>query len=279
MINVDISDTGIGISTLNGAARLADELKDIRETCPALFPGGVYVIDDGSTQRDLPLTRAVCEEFGVSLGEHRRNQGISATWNHLVDHFKTKKVVAILNDDLRLVPNWLESLVFFADNNPTASLVGLHARVDGKVTCTDAGVKKLDTEIDFSVPHRGLCPNGFCFVIRPQDWASVDHFDEYFYSFFEEVDLGVRVFQKSGKACYNIPWPVIDHLWGQTFFENKVDLMPQLRMKMSEKRFKEKHGGLVADVYSKTIATLPPVSMTWLVGMEPKTGSCINVVR
>jgi len=269
--------TGIGIATINAAHRIDKLLRNIFETVPYIPKENVVIIDDGSTQKDLFLSREVAKGHGVLLAEHRRNLGISATWNHLVSMLKKNARVILLNDDVEVVPGWVEAIDYFLRNNPYAGLVGLHAYdSDGKIFCTDNGVKRWD--VDFSVPHRGLCANGFCFGINMPTFYSLSAFDETYYSFYEEVDLGLH-WAKNGFPSYNLPWPVIHHEWGTTFTENPDMLLPKIRMEASRKAFIEKWGGDIKEMYDSTISEIPRKELSWLTAEGVKKGFSIDVVR
>jgi len=274
---MDFSQVGIGLATINGPERIASVLNDLFSLNPEMPKDTVYVIDDGSSPRDLDLVREVCKNYGVALGEHRRNLGISASWNHIGARFEKRDLALILNDDIRLVCHWLEALCFFLVNNPSAGMVGLHARVGGKLTCTHAGEKKFEGDLDFSRPHRGICSNGFCFGIRIADWNGAGRFDEMYQSFSEETDFGCRLITRLGKFSYNIPFPVIDHEWGRTFFENQ-HLLAEMRMKLSQKRFRGVWGADLNTLYPKMVAS-PPEELTWLTADGPQSGLPLDVVR
>lgn len=269
--------TGIGIATINAAARLDKLLPNIFQTTPGVAKEDIAIIDDGSSSKDMVLVREVAKGHGVMLAEHRRNLGISSTWNHLINLLKNHSRVVLLNDDVTLVPGWLEAIDYFLINNPDVGLAGLHAYDnDGKVFCTDNGVKRWD--LDFSVPHRGLCANGFCFGFNMATFFSQCAFDETYFSFYEEVDLGIS-WARNGFPSYNIPWPVIKHEWGTTFSENPEILLPSIRMKESRKIFTSKWGGDIKEMYDKVIPITPRKELSWLTADGVNRGMSIDVVR
>lgn len=296
-MQVDTLRVGIGIITYNGPERVATVIQSLRDAQPHqdalrligkdIMRVGTIVVDDGSTHKNVQLLRKICEAFSVPLGEHRRNQGISAAWNHCITdlvNMGKADIVLLLNDDIKLTSGWLESIVYFMYHNPSAGLVGLHAPYDGELLVTDNGIKKgVDDDINFYVPHRGLCANGFCFGVWVADWLGAPKFDEEFMSFYEEVDLGVRLAQHE-KLSYNIPWPLIEHEWGTTFYENQ-NLVASVRMTESRARFLSKWGGDVADLYKALVTAKKPEHLRWLFvdnndcHVTEKSGYPIDVVR
>lgn len=266
---------GLGILTINGSRRLSVALQSIFDTYPDFPSQQIYLVDDGSSERELKLIRAIAEHFKIGMGEHRKNLGISAGWNHCFLNLNKEKVV-LLNDDIKLTPGWLEALDFFVENNEDVGMAGLFCYdEDGKVFCTDNGERRYD--IDFSVPHRGLCSNGYCFMMKITHWSNFGNFDEQYYSFYEEVDFGLNL-ARNGMPSYNIPWPVIHHEWGATFRENS-DLLPQIRMQESRKRFIEKWGKDIGVVYQETMPLMEDVELTWLTKSGPEKGRSIPMVR
>ena len=243
---------------------------------PGLSPQDVVIIDDGSSERELQVLRRMASEYHVVFGEHRRNLGIPAGWNHATDALKTD-VVVLLNDDVLLAKGWLDAISYFVENNPKAGLVGLHAYDEtGKVFCTSDGAKQYD--VNFAVPHRGLCANGFCFGFRKELWSNNGGFDEMYTSFYEECDLGLQ-FSRQGYFGYNLPWPVIQHEWGVTFRENESQLLPKIRMEQSRERFVNKWGGDIAAMYARHVTPVEPEPLVWLQDGKSVSGFSIDMVR
>ena len=184
---------GVVVTTINGSERLYKMIESMRTAKDEYLK--LVVIDDGSTEREIQVIRELCRYYKIELREHLRNQGISASWNHGIAYLRDNgcTLAVVCNDDIRVVPGWLKAIEYFYEHNPVTGMVGLHATVDGKLVCTDGGVKKFEGEVDFSRPHRGLCPNGFCFGVPIGLWERCGFFDEQYISFYEEVDLGTAM--------------------------------------------------------------------------------------
>jgi len=268
---------GISFGTINGSERFYKAMQSVRDAGDDF--AAVVLVDDGSCERELQILRELCKHYEVEFREHRRNMGISATWNHGIAYLGEKgcDLVVVCNDDIKVTKGWLKAIEFFYENNPLVGMVGLHARVDGKLVCTDNNIKKYEGEVDFSVPHRGLCANGFCFSVDYGLWKDLNYFDEGYQSFYEELDLGCHMAGR-GIFSYNIPWPVIEHEWGSTFSQNP-NLLAEIRMKKSKERFMEKWGGEMPQMYEKYVSFNSSMEMTWLQDGEVKRGRPVNVIR
>lgn len=75
--------------------------------------------------------KAVCARFGavfiqnVDKDGHPCNQGIPSTWNHLASSLNgDAEIVVLLNNDILVVPNWLQTAVHFLDANKDNPHVG-----------------------------------------------------------------------------------------------------------------------------------------------------------
>ena len=266
----------IGIATLNGAERIDKLLASIKQHTADAHDYKIIVIDDGSTERVLQQLRPLCVAYGVELQEHRTNQGISATWNHLCARFDCKYVV-LLNDDVVVSPRWLDALVFFADSNKFG-MAALHPLRNGKIVKCGGGEIELFSE-EASIPHRVVAANGYCFIIEKAKWTILGGFDEQFISFYEEVDFGVRCL-KMGFSSFNIPWPMVDHEWSTTFQQNDRLLLPAVRMQHSREYFIKKWGADLPELIPSLKNLLPPPQhVTWLTEGGPVTGSVVLEVN
>lgn len=231
---------GIGITTLNGVARLSGLLQSIHEAVPEEKCAHVVIADDGSFEKNLILLRALVEEYNkldnlkIAVLEHRQNLGIVAGWNNCKNYLLGQGLpyVGIFNDDVLIPEDWFTSVEFLLDTNGKIGVVGFHQRNDEKVILPD-GMTEKDV-------YLRTASSGYCFVVRDECFLQVGDFDPSYFSFYEDLDFGVRVYSH-GFVCVDAP-PVVDHLWGETFRQNESALLPKIRMKSSEKIFRGKWG-------------------------------------
>lgn len=102
----------VGIPTYKGARRLDWLLTSIRRWTEGEYD--LLVLDDGSPNRHE--TWNVAERHGVPLIQHKTNEGIAASWNDLATYYDAD-IVALLNDDIIVQPDWLKALTYFLDHN------------------------------------------------------------------------------------------------------------------------------------------------------------------
>lgn len=237
----------IGIPTLNGPDRLTRCLDSIRE-CTDLDGAEVLVSDDFSTPENLKLNKDAVTRFGCEMlvGESRR--GIAANWNRLSRHTEPE-VVVLLNDDVEVVKDWLEVLVYSVTANPHAGMVGLNCYTGvTKRQVSDAlpvlQLMKRDFQEARLTDGGGtlIASHGYCFGFRREAFDDVEGFDERFFVYYEEIDFGCRLREK-GYSNYMADYPTIFHMGGATN-SNPMNLDSQVQLKESRRKFTEKwHGG------------------------------------
>lgn len=266
---------GLGISTYNGANRV-DELLSSLEKHTEPIEGGyeVHVLDDGGKVANFEKLKEVCGNYGVSVERHEANMGISKTWNDLTRHFDSTFMV-LLNDDLVLGDDWLNALVYFAENNKFAT-AGLPMYVPLKTGKPQSGWKKIGhgwkpfLALPETMPLRCPTAPGPCFIFKRSLFDFVGGFDEHYKSFYEEVDFSLRL-SKFGYASYVLPYPWIHHYWARSFAEN-TELAPNQRMTFSRSVFFASWGCELEIVYVRYARKIPQQKLKWLFDHEEKEG-------
>lgn len=203
------------IPNWNGAAMLSKLLEDLgRQSCP---PGEVIVVDNGSTDESAAMARgagATVIELGSNTGfSHAVNRGIRAA---------DAEWIGILNNDVRLEPDWLGRLLEKADASRAWFAAGklLDASesrlVDGafdaicRGACAwrcgngrpDAPVWNEGREIRFTPLTAAL--------VRAQLFERVGVLDEEFESYLEDIDFGIRCATAGFSGLY-VPEAVAYH--------------------------------------------------------------------
>jgi GT2 family glycosyltransferase len=134
-------------------------------------------------------------------------------------------LLALLNPDAFPEPGWLAALVAAAARHP-------HAAAFGSTQLLDADPHKLDGAGDalhvLGIPWRGglgmaaenVPPEGEPFaacaaamLVRTADFAAIGGFDERFFCYVEDVDLGFRL-RLAGRATIQVPDAVVRHIGG-----------------------------------------------------------------
>lgn len=232
----------IGIPTLNGPDRLRRCLRSIYVNTPRTEPFKVLVVDDRSTPDNLKRNKDVIHEYGIEMITHQERFGVARGWNDLTRHTKAP-IIILMNDDVEVVPDWYEALVFSIKNNPHAGMIGLTAYqgVNGE-NFTPPPVKSYN-EARMQRGAGTFSATGFLFGFEREKFDHVVGFDDGFFLFYEEVDFGVRLL-KAGWPSYMLSYPVVIHQGGATTSDSRNVSDTQGVMAESRKRFKQKHGSI-----------------------------------
>lgn len=183
----------------------------------------VIVVDNGSRDRSLELLhREYPEVRVVALSENRGfsggcNAGILASRGEMV---------ALVNNDVELDPFWLQALVEGMDQEPRAGFAASRIRQYWNRNLLDSAGDR----VGLSPEGRGQGhPDGPEFdrpawvtsaccaaaIYRRTMLDEVGLFNEDFFAYFEDVELGMRC-QIAGYRCLYIPTAVVYHIGSAT---------------------------------------------------------------
>jgi len=201
----------------NGKNLLPDCLASLRDQTFRDFE--TIVVDNGSTDGSADgLKDCVVIRLQKNRGFARgNNEGICAAHG---------EYIALLNNDARANSFWLEELVKAAEKYPE---VGMFAsgvlRPDGKLDSVGC---------DVSPDGNGMCrgrglyhwqydnkeelvtfPSGCAAFYRRSMLDHIGLFDERFFMYNEDTDLGLRA-QKAGYKCLYVPTAVVMHLYSRS---------------------------------------------------------------
>lgn len=182
-------------------------LASLQATLPAGLEHEVILIDDGSTDgtRDWLAQSAALRSppFRVLLNE--RNLGF-ARGNNRAAATARGDLLALLNNDLVLLPGWLEPmLAAHARLGPRAGLIGNiqldaksglvdHAGLDLTPTAKPAHVRALPCWVERMLhPVRPMpAVTGACLIVARELWQQLGGFDEGYVNGGEDIDLCYR---------------------------------------------------------------------------------------
>jgi GT2 family glycosyltransferase len=181
------------------------------------------LIDNGSRAEERPAPAEAPKWLTIVQSE--TNLGFAAGNNRAAEAAGEVEFLALLNPDAFPEPGWLEELVSATSRWPDAAAFG-------STQLLDADPKKLDGAGDalhaIGIPWRGgngapaspLPPEGETFaacgaamLIRSVDFRAVNGFDESFFCYVEDVDLGFRLRLK-GRATVQVPTAIVRHIGG-----------------------------------------------------------------
>ncbi len=205
----------IAIPTLAADARLQECLEALaRQTLPEL---DIVVVDNsgnGAVRRNRQLPPR------VRVLEQPRNVGFGAAVNAVV-RASCSPYIATLNDDALPHPDWLAVLVRALDQRPDAGMCASQVRLFGEETldsagmlvCRDGSSKQRGHSRPprfFPVLEEVLFPSGSAALYRRVMLEDIGLFDEDFFLYCEDTDLGLRA-RWAGWRCLYTPEAVVEH--------------------------------------------------------------------
>lgn len=190
---------------LEGCFTSLEELdypKDLRE---------VILVDNGSTDGSQVY---VAKNYGwVRCIPNERNVGFSAGCNQGMRNADRPDIVVFLNNDLRVEPDFLRALVAPVVQGLCAATTGKMLHWDG--SCIDSaggganfhgiGIQRGYRESDspaFNSPSKTLFACGGAMAMDAKVFDSVGGFDEDFFAYYEDVDLGWRTWVLGHEVHY-----------------------------------------------------------------------------
>lgn len=206
----------VGIPTLNGPERLDRALASVRKYTN-LEDVVVLVSDDASAPENLQKNKDVIHTHGVEMLTSEHRLGVSQQWNRLVRHVPDAEICVLLNDDVEVVEDWLDVLVFSLSKNPGLGVVSLRCET-GATSANGQPRPRVDYN-EAKILHGGwslVSGGGAAFAFRRADWEAVGWFDDRYFCFYEEVDFGVSLATLLGRFNAFVSYPVIYHQGGAT---------------------------------------------------------------
>jgi GT2 family glycosyltransferase len=203
-------DVAVIVPNWNGRRWLAQCLQALSEqTTP---PAEIVVVDNGSTDGSLALTGDSSAPITVlRLG---RNTGFAFAANRGIEAAHAE-AVALVNTDVVLAPDWIERLAGVLDRDPGLSGVackmlqmgdegrlydaGDFLRRDG--VCEQRGRFELD-DGSYDAPGEAFAPCAGAALYRREAVLGAGGFDERFFSYLEDVDLGLRLGLAGWRCAY-----------------------------------------------------------------------------
>ena len=135
------------------------------------------------------------------------------------------KYVALLNNDARAGEQWLSDLVAAAEQNPD---VGMFAskilRANGKIDSAGCTVYPDGIGVcrgrgqdgqEYDRQDYVTFPSGCAALYRRDMLDQIGLFDERFFMYCEDTDLGLRA-QRAGWKCLYVPTAKVEHLYSQS---------------------------------------------------------------
>jgi len=163
----------------------------------------VILVDNGSADGSVALVQQGYP--WVRLVPLKENTGFATGNNVGFEHARGEYIVA-LNNDTRVEPDWLEILVRVADSHPQAGMVGCRICsftdpdiIDslGIGICRDGMARgrfrnRLWSSLRMNAVEEILLPSACAALYRRSMIAETGFFDDDFFAYAEDTDLGLR---------------------------------------------------------------------------------------
>lgn len=209
------------IPTWNGANLLRGALRSLRGQTFRDFE--TIVVDNGSTDG---TPRMLADEFPeVRIVAFAENRGFAPATNAGL-RAAAGEVLVCMNNDLEAEPGWLGALVAALDGRPDVGSVAskmMDAKRPGIIDAAGDAMSLVAWNVGRGEPDGpryrvgreilSACA-GAC-AYRREVFERVGFFDESFFAWFEDVDLGLRA-QIAGFRCWYEPAAVVHHLGSAT---------------------------------------------------------------
>ncbi len=178
------------------------------------------VVDNSGSDR-VPKTNL--PDF-VRVLASPRNLGYGGAINFACRESQSE-FVAALNDDAIAHPGWLAELMKAAASQPKAGMWASCVRLSegemdsaGMLLFADGSSKQRGHRRPpggFAAPTEVLLPSGSAALYRRAMLEQTGGFDEDFFLYCEDTDLGLRA-QWAGWTCQYVPGAVVDHRYSQS---------------------------------------------------------------
>ncbi|TAN71707.1 MAG: glycosyltransferase family 2 protein [Gallionella sp.] len=186
-----------------------------------LQPSRVIVIDNASSDGSEAAAAKAFPEFTiVALNE---NCGFAAANNYAVKIADDCEWLALLNPDAYAAQNWLERLLDAAQRNNGFSVFGTRMLMDNDPSLLDGvgdvyHISGLAWRKGHGMPAYGrfeepveiISPCAAAALYCRQGFLAVGGFDEDYFCYMEDVDLGLR-FHLFGLRCLYVPGSLVRH--------------------------------------------------------------------
>jgi len=211
------------IPTLAADSALLDCLRSLEAQILRDFE---VVIVDNSGRRLVRARDAGESAAGVlTILENERNAGFGAAINQGLRVSRTP-FLATLNDDCVAHPEWLRALVAAIEPRPDAGMCASQVRLAGANRLDSAGMllsadasskQRGHGELPgrYSTPEEVLFPSGAAALYRRAMLEEVGGFDEDFFLYCEDTDLGLRA-RWAGWKCLYAPDAIVEHRYSHS---------------------------------------------------------------
>jgi len=218
----------VAVPTFAADTKLADCIRSLWQQTRRDFD---VVIIDNSGKRLARETVALAHWGspsdcpGLHVIENTYNRGFGAAVNQAYRSSQSP-FLATLNDDAVADPHWIEEMLAVMESRPDVGMCASQVRLAGRdaldsagmLICADGSSKQRGHLVSPSVYFRSeetLLPSGSAAVYRRAVLDEIGGFDENFFLYCEDTDLGLRA-RWAGWKCWYAPQAVAHHHYSHT---------------------------------------------------------------
>lgn len=208
-------------------------------------PVDLVIVDNGT---DQTVASRVADAAGASLVVPGRNLGYGAAANLGCQGASTPYLV-VANSDIEWTPGSLDRLLAAGDEQPTAGALGpMLLNTDGSVYPSARALPSLATGAGHAIFAKPWPNNpwtrtyqarhetmggylraagwlsGACLVLRRTAFEQIGGFDESYFMFFEDVDLGERLGRAGWENVY-VPDVHVTHVGGTSWRQRPAPMI------------------------------------------------------
>jgi GT2 family glycosyltransferase len=185
----------------------------------------IVIVDNSGAGLVRRNHSALLKARSLRVIENTRNLGFGAAINQAAAAIRST-FVATLNDDAVPHPRWLEALVAAIGQRPDAGMCASQVRFYREPALDSAGMlvardgsskqrghKRAPQE--FPVREEALFPSACAALYRRTMLDEIGGFDERFFLYCEDTDLGLRA-RWAGWKCVYVPEAVVEHRYSHS---------------------------------------------------------------
>ena len=185
-------------------------------------PGSIIVVDNGSTDGSVATIEKHFTD--ITILRLRENTGFAAALNHGIAHAERFAWIASVNPDAFPTERWIETMVAAVNKYPSAAGFGSqmiddadHNRLDGigdNYHVSGLAWRRMHGEPTTSmdtVDREIFAPCAAAAFYNRRVISELGGFDESFFCYFEDVDLGFRL-RLAGYQCQAVSNAVVFHV-------------------------------------------------------------------
>jgi len=208
----------------NGEEYLKDCLRSLGTQTFSDFE--IILVDNGSTDGSVEYIQRNFPGW-VQILPNARNEGFSGGNNRGI-RVASGKYIVLLNNDAQADTCWLEELVKVAEENPRAGMLACKIYLQGGSKIIDnvghqiyrdglnRGRGRLEADHgQYDQIEEVLFPSGCAALYRREMLEEVGLFDEDFFAYGDDTDLGLRG-RLAGWKCLYVPNAIVHHRYSQS---------------------------------------------------------------